>query len=136
MNYYHLVDFAKRITRYFMLVPVFSDILVNTKITFPSTKQCSALEKLHSWKVDFADDQIINFGDMVDGLVQGEPKDELRYAILMRKLFALNGRFHEAIKTYKGNVDIPFGFREQRQRLDEVHQFVADNKKYFSQHEH
>lgn len=53
----------------------------------------------------------------------------------MKKLFASNGRFHESIKTYKGNIDIPFGFREQRERLFEVHQFIVANKKYFNQHD-
>ena len=93
------------------------------------------MEKLFSKKVELADDRIVDFGDLVDGLVQGEPKGAVRYAILMKKLFALNGRFHESIKTYKGNIDIPFGFREQRERLFEVHQFVVVNKKYFNQHD-
>lgn len=92
-------------------------------------------EKLFTKKVELTNGEIVDFGDLVDGLAEGEPKDEKRFAALLRKLNMLNGRFHESIKLYKDNTEVPFGFGEQRTRLEEIHQFITANKKYFTAHE-
>jgi uncharacterized membrane protein len=88
------------------------------------------LDRLLEREVELSTGDKVPFGDLVDGLAQGEPSNVERYSALLKRLFLMHGQYHDSLKLYKANVDAYFVYQAHSRRLKEVQDFLEANKRF------
>lgn len=88
------------------------------------------LDKLLAREVELSTGDKVPFGDLVDGLAQGEPKNAEGYKALLKRLHLVQGQYYESLMLYKANVDTFFVYKAHSRRLKEIQEFLEANERF------
>jgi hypothetical protein len=88
------------------------------------------LERLLAREVGLSTGDKVPFGDLVEGLAQGEPKNPEGYSTLLKRLHLLQGQYFDALILYKANIDTFFVYKAHSRRLREIQDFLEANQRF------